>query len=203
MIALHHKAKNTSYRSGHPRTVRLRQLSSRPFPNSVSFRPPRLARKPVIASTQTAVVVGKSGEEIWTDKYGRIKVQFFWDREGKADEKSSCWIRVAHGWAGKQWGSIYIPRIGQEVAVGFLEGDPDRPLIIGSVYNADQMPPYTLPDEQTKSTLKSDSSKGGGGFNEIRFEDKKGSEQIFIHGQKDLTCASRTTARSGSARTGI
>ena len=113
-------------------------------------------------------------------------MQFFWDREGNADEKSSCWIRVAQGWAGKQWGSIYIPRIGQEVVVSFLEGDPDRPLITGSVYNADQMPPYTLPDEQTKSTLKSISSKGGGGFNEIRLEDKKGSEQIFIHGQKDM-----------------
>ena len=131
-------------------------------------------------------MVGKSGEEIWTDKYSRIVVQFFWDREGKADEKSSCWIRVAQGWAGNQWGSIYIPRIGQEVVVSFLDGDPDRPLITGSVYNADQMPPYALPDEQTKSTVKSYSSKGGGGFNEIRLEDKKGSEQIFIHSQKDI-----------------
>jgi len=131
-------------------------------------------------------VVGKSGEEIWTDKYGRIVVQFYWDREGNADENSSCWIRVAQGWAGNQWGSIYTPRIGQEVVVTFLDGDPDRPLITGSVYNAGQMPPYALPGEQTKSTVKSYSSKGGGGFNEIRLEDKKGSEQIFIHSQKDI-----------------
>ena len=129
--------------------------------------------------------MGKSGEEIWTDQYGRVKVQFFWDREGKTDENSSCWIRVAQLWAGKGWGAIYTPRIGQEVIVDFLEGDPDRPIITGRVYNADQTVPYTLPDEQTKSTLKSMSSKGGGGFNEIRLEDKKGSEQVFVYGEKD------------------
>jgi type VI secretion system secreted protein VgrG len=185
LIALRHDAKNSSYRAGEPEPFEYAN-EFEAIPNSVQFRPPRLARKPVIPSTQTAVVVGKSGEEIWTDKYSRVVVQFFWDREGENDEKSSCWVRVAQGWAGKQWGSIYIPRIGQEVVVGFLEGDPDRPLITGSVYNADQMPPYPLPDEQTKSTVKSDSSKGGGGFNEVRLEDKKGSEQVFIHGQKDL-----------------
>ncbi|MGO9228802.1 MAG: type VI secretion system Vgr family protein [Bryobacteraceae bacterium] len=185
LLALRHSGKNSSYRSRNPEPFDYTN-EFEAIPNSVSFRPPRLARKPVIASTQTAVVVGKSGEEIWTDKYGRVTVQFYWDREGKADEKSSCWIRVAHGWAGNQWGAIYLPRIGHEVAVSFLEGDPDRPLITGSVYNAGQMPPYTLPDEQTKSTVKSYSSKGGGGFNEIRFEDKKGSEQVFIHSQKDL-----------------
>ena len=185
LIALHHNGRNASYRSG--RTEPFEYTNEfEAIPNSVPFRPPRVARKPVIPSTQTAVVVGKSGEEIWTDKYGRVIVQFFWDREGKADEKSSCWIRVAQGWAGKQWGSIYIPRIGQEVTVSFLEGDPDRPLITGSVYNAVQMPPYALPDQQTKSTVKSYSSKGGGGFNEIRLEDLKGSEQVFVHGQKDL-----------------
>ncbi len=185
LIALHHSGKNTSYRAGVQQPFEYANTFEA-IPNSVSFRPPRQARKPVIPSTQTAVVVGKSGEEIWTDKYGRVTVQFYWDREGKADENSSCWIRVAQGWAGKQWGSIYIPRIGQEVVVSFLDGDPDRPLITGSVYNADQMPPYTLPDEQTKSTVKSDSSKGSGGFNEIRLEDKKGSEQVFIHSQKDM-----------------
>ncbi len=185
LIALRHKGQNSSYRSGHTDPFEYSN-EFEAIPNSVPFRPPRLGRKPVISSTQTAVVVGKSGEEIWTDKYGRVTVQFYWDREGKADEKSSCWIRVAQGWAGNQWGSIYIPRIGQEVVVSFLDGDPDRPLITGSVYNADQMPPYTLPDEQTKSTVKSYSSKGGGGFNEIRLEDKKGSEQIFIHSQKDI-----------------
>jgi type VI secretion system secreted protein VgrG len=185
LLALRHRGKNTSYRSKKPEPFEYSN-EFEAIPNSVPFRPPRLARKPVIPSTQTAVVVGKSGEEIWTDKYGRIVVQFYWDREGSADENSSCWIRVAQGWAGNQWGSIYTPRIGQEVVVTFLDGDPDRPLITGSVYNADQMPPYTLPDEQTKSTVKSYSSKGGGGFNEIRLEDKKGSEQIFIHSQKDI-----------------
>ena len=185
LLALRHHGKNASYRSKKPEPFEYSN-EFEAIPNSVPFRPPRLARKPVIPSTQTAVVVGKSGEEIWTDKYSRIVVQFFWDREGKADEKSSCWIRVAQGWAGNQWGSIYIPRIGQEVVVSFLDGDPDRPLITGSVYNADQMPPYALPDEQTNSTVKSYSSKGGGGFNEIRLEDKKGSEQIFIHSQKDI-----------------
>ena len=154
-------------------------------PASEPYRPPRKTRKPRIAGTQTAVVVGKSGEEIWTDSYGRIKVQFHWDQEGKKDENSSCWIRVAQGWAGKSWGAMFIPRIGQEVVVSFLEGDPDRPLVTGCVYNGSQTVPYTLPDEQTKSTIKSNSSKGGGGFNEIRFEDKKDSEEIFVHAQKD------------------
>lgn len=184
LLALEHQAKNSSYRAG---KVDPAEYSNRfeAIPNTVPFRPPRNARKPVIEGAQTAVVVGKSGEEIWTDQYGRVKVQFFWDRQGVMDENSSCWIRVAHGWAGKQWGFLTIPRIGQEVLVSFLEGDPDRPIIAGSVYNADQMPPYPLPDDHTKSTWKSMSSKGGGGFNEIRFEDNKGKEQVFIHGEKD------------------
>jgi len=185
LLALEHRARNASYRAGNQDPFEYANRFEA-MPNAVPFRPPRLARKPVIPSTQTAVVVGKSGEEIWTDKYGRVKVQFYWDRQGVMDENSSCWIRVSQGWAGKQWGAIYIPRIGQEVVVSFLEGDPDRPLITGRVYNADQTVPYPLPDQQTKSTLKSMSSKGGGGFNEIRFEDLKGSEQVFIHGQKDL-----------------
>lgn len=153
------------------------------IPASVSFRPPRVTPRPIVQGPQTAVVVGKAGEEIWVDKYGRVKVQFHWDRESQADENSSCWIRVAQLWAGKNWGAMWIPRIGQEVIVDFLEGDPDQPIITGRVYNAVEMPPYALPDERTKSTIKSYSSKGGGGFNEIRFEDKKGSEQIFIHAQ--------------------
>ena len=185
ILMLEHHARNASYRAG---TVDPFDYRNRfeAIPNSVPFRPPRRARKPVIEGTQTAVVVGKSGEEIWTDQYGRVVVQFFWDRQGTSDENSSCWIRVAQGWAGKQWGFICIPRIGQEVIVSFLEGDPDRPIITGSVYNAVEMPPYTLPDHQTQSTWKSMSSKGGGGFNEMRFEDDKGSEQIFIHGEKDM-----------------
>jgi type VI secretion system secreted protein VgrG len=155
------------------------------FPVDVPFRPQRVTPKPVIVGAQTAIVVGKSGEEIWTDKYGRIKVQFHWDQSGKNDENSSCWIRVDYGWAGKQWGGIFLPRIGQEVIVSYLEGDPDRPLVTGAVYNAQQVVPYTLPAEQTKSTIKSNTSKGGQGFNEIRFEDKKDSEEMYFHAQKD------------------
>jgi type VI secretion system secreted protein VgrG len=158
------------------------------IPASVRFRPTRITPKPFVQGPQPALVVGKSGEEIWVDKYGRIKVQFYWDRQGKKDENSSCWIRVSQPWAGKNWGSIWIPRIGQEVIVDFLEGDPDRPLITGRVYNADETVPYTLPDHQTVSTFKSRSSKGGGSsnYNEIRFEDKKDSEQIFINAEKDM-----------------
>jgi type VI secretion system secreted protein VgrG len=159
------------------------------IPSSVQFRPERTTPKPVIQGTQTAVVTGPSGEEIHTDKYGRIKVQFHWDREGQYDENSSCWIRVRQNWAGSNWGGLYIPRIKQEVIVDFLEGDPDRPIVVGALYNGNNMPPYGLPGDKTKSTLKSQSSKGGGGSNEIRFEDKKGSEEIYVHGQKDWTIA--------------
>lgn len=153
---------------------------------TVPFRPARKTPKPRIHGSQTAIVTGPSGEEIYVDKYGRVKVHFHWDREGAFDENSSFWIRVRQSLAGGLYGIIFTPRIGQEVVVEFLEGDPDRPLITGSVYNADNMPPYTLPDEKTKSTIKTNSSVGGGGFNELRFEDKKDSEQIFMHGQKDL-----------------
>jgi type VI secretion system secreted protein VgrG len=165
------------------------------IPHAVPYRPRRMTPKPVIQGVQTAVVVGPSGEEIWVDKYGRVKVQFHWDREGKRDEKSSCWIRVSQNWAGKRWGAMFIPRIGQEVIVSFLEGDPDQPFITGSVYNAEQVVPYDLPKEQTKSTMKSDSSKGHGGFNELRFEDKKGGEQIFLHAQKDMDLRVKNDAR--------
>ncbi len=155
------------------------------IPDGQPFRCARITPKPLIQGPQTAIVVGKSGEEIWTDKYGRVKVQFHWDRYGKADENSSCWVRVSHAWAGKKWGSFNVPRIGQEVIIEFLEGDPDRPIITGRVYNGEAMPPYDLPGKATVSTLKSNSSKGGAGFNEIRFEDKKGSENIFVHAEKD------------------
>jgi type VI secretion system secreted protein VgrG len=156
------------------------------IPDSVSFRPARITPKPMIHGSQTAVVVGPKGEEIYTDKYGRIKVQFHWDREGKKDEKSSCWIRCSQISAGKNWGVMSIPRIGQEVVVSYLEGDPDRPLVTGVVYNAEQMPAYTLPDEKTKSWIKTNTSMGGDGFNEIRFEDKKDKEQIFIHAERNM-----------------
>ncbi|WP_153887071.1 type VI secretion system tip protein TssI/VgrG, partial [Pseudomonas aeruginosa] len=136
---------------------------------------------------QTAVVVGPKGEEIWTDQYGRVKVHFHWDRHDQSNENSSCWIRVSQAWAGKNWGSMQIPRIGQEVIVSFLEGDPDRPIITGRVYNAEQTVPYELPANATQSGTKSRSSKGGtpANFNEIRMEDKKGAEQLFIHAEKN------------------
>jgi len=149
------------------------------------FVPERKISKPVIQGSQTAYVVGPAGEEIYTDKYGRVKVELNWDRDTKADADSSCWVRVAQSWASNNWGTMFIPRIGMEVLVHFLEGDPDQPIITGCVYNPAAMPPYKLPDEKTKSTIKSNSSKGGGGFNEFRFEDKKGSEQIFVHAEKD------------------
>jgi type VI secretion system secreted protein VgrG len=155
-------------------------------PADVLYRPPRLTRKPLLHGVQTAVVVGPEGEEVHVDGHGRIKVQFFWDRLGKKDDKSSCWIRVSQPWAGSSaYGVLFLPRIHDEVVVTFLEGDPDRPLVVGSVYHGTNVPPYTLPDEKTKSTIKSNSSKGGGGFNELRFEDKKGSEEVYLHGQKD------------------
>jgi type VI secretion system secreted protein VgrG len=152
------------------------------------FRPARTTPKPIIQGTQTAMVVGVAGEEIYTDKYGRVKVQFPWDRYGKKDENSSCWMRVAQLWAGKNWGAMHIPRIGQEVLVSFLEGDPDRPIITGRVYNADLMPPYDLPANMTQSGITSRSSKGASpeNFNEIRFEDKKGSELLNVQAEKDF-----------------
>ena len=151
------------------------------------FRPERITPRPTMGGPQTAVVVGPGGEEIYCDKYGRVKVQFHWDRYGKKNENSSCWIRVSNPWAGANWGGMAIPRMGQEVIVDFLEGDPDQPIITGRVYNADQMPPYALPANATQTGIKSRSSKGGGAanFNEIRFEDKKGSEQVFLHAEKN------------------
>ena len=151
----------------------------------IPYRPVRLTPKPVVRGVQTAIVVGPKGEEIYTDEFGRVKVQFHWDRQGKKDEKSSCWIRVSQLWAGESWGGMYIPRLGQEVIVDFIEGDPDRPIITGRVYNGDNPVPYKLPDQKTKSTIKSNSSKGKVGYNELRFEDRKGSEQIFMHAERN------------------
>ncbi len=158
------------------------------IPAALPYLPARRTPKARIEGTQTAVVVGQSGDEIFTDKYGRVKVQFFWDRQGQKNADSSCWVRVATLWAGKQWGMIHIPRVGQEVIVAFEEGDPDQPIIVGSVYNADQMPPYALPANKTQIGTKSRSSLKGGtdNFNELRFEDKKDSEDIFFHAEKDF-----------------
>jgi type VI secretion system secreted protein VgrG len=155
------------------------------IPFSTPFRPQRVTPQPFVQGCQTAVVVGPGGEEIYTDKYGRVKVQFHWDREGKKNENSSCWIRVSHPWAGQGWGAISIPRIGQEVIVDFLEGDPDQPIIVGRVYNAEQMPPFGMPGGAVVSGIKSNSTKGGGGFNEISMNDTKGTELINIHAQYD------------------
>ncbi|MXN32900.1 type VI secretion system Vgr family protein, partial [Delftia sp. CH05] len=164
-------------------------------PTSLAFTPPRTTPKPRTTGPQTAVVVGPAGEEIWTDEYGRIKVQFHWDRLGSKDQNSSCWIRVATNWAGPGFGAISIPRIGHEVVVDFLNGDPDYPLVTGCVYNAANMPPWALPANATQSGIKTRSSKGGaagagmkngpGDANAIRFEDKAGAEQLWLHAQKD------------------
>lgn len=156
------------------------------FLATVTFRPPRITARPRVAGSQIATVVGSSGEEIWTDKHGRIKVQFPWDRLGKKDENSSCWVRVSQTWAGQGWGALFIPRIGQEVVISYVDGDPDRPLVTGGVYNAEQTTPVTLPSMQTQSTIKSRSSKSGTAGNEIRFEDKKDSEEFYFHAQKDM-----------------
>jgi type VI secretion system secreted protein VgrG len=152
-----------------------------------SFRPQPSTRRPFVQGPQTARVVGPEGEEIWTDQFGRVKVHFFWDRHDKSNENSSCWIRVSQAWAGKNWGSMHIPRIGQEVIVSFLEGDPDRPIITGRVYNAEQTVPYKLPANATQSGTKSRSSKDATpeNFNEIRMEDKKGAEQLYIHAERN------------------
>jgi len=159
------------------------------IPSERVYRPARVTPRPVVQGAQTAVVVGKSGEEIWVDKYGRVMVQFFWDRKGKSDEHSSCWVRVSQSWAGKDWGWMAVPRIGQEVLVQFLEGDPDHPIITGRVYNANQMPPWALPANQTQTGIRTHSSPKGGAdnFNELRFEDKKGSEEIHVQAEKDVT----------------
>ncbi|HEY7208795.1 MAG TPA: type VI secretion system tip protein TssI/VgrG [Bryobacteraceae bacterium] len=156
------------------------------IPAALPFRSRRITPAPIVHGTQSATVVGPSGEEIFTDKYGRVKVQFHWDREGKSDSSSSCWVRIATSWAGKNWGAVHIPRVGQEVIVAFEEGDPNQPIIVGAVYNADNMPPYALPDNKTQSGVKSRSTPNASGSNELRFEDKHGSEEVFLHAEKDL-----------------
>ncbi len=150
------------------------------IPSAVTLRPERNTPKPVVEGVQTAIVAGPAGEEIYTDEHGRVKVQFHWDREGKRDEKSSCWIRVSQLWAGENWGAMYIPRIGHEVVVDFVEGDPDRPIITGRVYHGTNKPPYTLPDEKTKSTIKSKTTPGGKTNNELLMEDKNGKTQVVL-----------------------
>ncbi|UJR78597.1 type VI secretion system Vgr family protein [Sandaracinus amylolyticus] len=156
------------------------------IPSSVPHRPSQRTSKPRVHGIQTALVVGPSNEEIWTDVHGRIRVQFHWDRVGRNDQDSTCWVRVMQSWAGAGFGTMFIPRIGMEVVVTFLDGDPDRPLVTGCVYNANNVPPITLPDDKTQSVVRTKSSMNSDGFNELRFEDKAGSERVYLHAQKDL-----------------
>ena len=157
-------------------------------PKETVLRPERITPVPRAVGPQSAVVVGPSGEEIDVDEHGRVHVQFHWDRYGEDNEKSSCWLRVTQMWAGKNWGTVFTPRVGMEVIVSFLDGDYDRPLVTGCVYNDENTPPYSLPANKTQSGIKSRSSKQGGteDFNELRFEDKKGSEEVYFHAQKDF-----------------
>ncbi|WP_053157226.1 type VI secretion system tip protein TssI/VgrG [Pseudomonas sp. Pf153] len=191
VISVSHEASHDSYRN-----------RFEAIPKTTTYRPARLTPKPRM-HTQTALVVGKAGEEIWTDEYGRIKLQFPWDRTGKSDETSSCWVRVVLPWSGKGFGMQFVPRIGQEVIVTFIDGDPDRPLVTGCVYNGDNTLPYALPANQTQSGIKTNSSKGGGGFNELRFEDKKDAEEVFLQAQKDfnINVLNDTTATVGHDET--
>jgi len=189
LVTVRHRAQITGYETGTSDEEREYECWFEAIDSKEPFRTPRTTRKPFVQGPQTAIVVGPSGEEIHTDEYGRVKVQFHWDRYSKSDDTSSCWVRVSQVWAGKQWGAMHIPRMGQEVIVDFLEGDPDRPIVTGRVYNDDNMPPYSLPDNKTQSGIKSRSSKEGtpDNFNEIRFEDLKGSEEMYIHAEKNQT----------------
>jgi type VI secretion system secreted protein VgrG len=154
-------------------------------PWDIPFRPALNHPKPKVLGSQTAVITGPAGEEIHCDEYGRVKVQFHWDRETQADDKTSCWLRVSSSWAGDRYGGIAIPRVGMEVLVTFLEGDPDQPLVTGCLYHKEHQVPYDLPANKTRTVFKTLSSPGGGGYNELRIEDRKGAEQIYLHAQRD------------------
>ncbi|NJO37926.1 MAG: type VI secretion system tip protein VgrG [Rhizobiales bacterium] len=186
VVRVEHEIWSEAYRAASPDADHELYLGRfEAMPSTLRFRPRQTTRKPIVQGPQTAIVTGKAGEEIWTNEHGCVKVQFHWDREGRQDENTSCWVRVSQAWAGAGFGGIHIPRIGQEVVVDFLEGDPDRPLITGRVYNALATVPYGLPGNATQSGIKSNSSKGGGGSNELRFEDKAGEEHVYLHAQKD------------------
>ena len=183
LIRVNHNAQDHSYFAGEGGNS-FYENSFDCIPANVAYRP-RLIERPVMKGPQSALVTGPAGEEIYIDEYGRIKVQFIWDREGKKDENTSCYLRVMQSWAGNQWGASFIPRIGHEVIVTFLDGDPDRPIVTGTVYNGANKPVYS---SKTQSGIKTRSTKGASAenFNELRFEDLKGSEQIFIHAEKNL-----------------
>jgi type VI secretion system secreted protein VgrG len=200
-----HEVVDPAYRSGEEggQEVEVYRCRFTAMPADVPYRPALVTSRPLIRGPQTAIVTGPAGEEIWTDRFGRVKLQFHWDREGKRDERTSCWVRVSQLWAGTAFGGIHVPRIGQEVMVEFLEGDPDRPIVTGRVYNDQAMPPYGLPANATQSGIKSNSSKGGGGSNELRFEDKKGAEQVWLHAQKneDIVVENDKTEKVGHDET--
>jgi type VI secretion system secreted protein VgrG len=182
-----HELWDPAYRSGTTdgEEIDLYRCRFAAIPAEIPYRPALVTPKPRLRGPQTAMVTGPTGEEVWTDRYGRVKLQFHWDREGRHDETSSCWIRVSQPWAGAGFGGLMLPRVGQEVIVEFLEGDPDRPIVTGRVYNGQAMPPYALPANASQSGLRTNSTKGGGGANELRFEDKKGQEQVYLHAQRD------------------
>lgn len=154
-------------------------------PFEALMRPEPVTPKPRVHGPQTAIVTGPDGEEIHTDQHARIQVQFYWEEAPTYTAGSSCWVRVSQSWAGLGWGTQFIPRIGMEVMVEFLEGNPDRPMCTGCVYNGEYPPPFAVPDNKTQTGWRTNSSPGGGGFNELRFEDAKGEEHIYIHGEKD------------------
>jgi type VI secretion system secreted protein VgrG len=187
LLQVQHKIKVSDYRSEDTSADHYSNAFLA-IPYQTPYRPQRRTPRPVVRGNQPALVVGKAGEEIWTDKHGRVKVQFYWDRDGKKDENSSCWVRVSSSWAGKGWGAVQIPRIGQEVIVDFVEGNPDLPIITGRVYNGVQVPPYKLPDNQTQSGVLSRSSKNGTSenANQLRFEDNKDKEQVYLHAERDF-----------------
>ena len=202
---VHNGSLGEPYRSGQGDAGLTYTNSFTCIPIQLPYRPARETPIPFIAGVQHALVVGPSGKEIFIDKYGRVKVQFYWDRQGKKDENSSCWIRVGQWFAGKRWGASFWPRLGQEVLVAFVEGDPDQPVIVGSVYNAEQMPPYEgdgldpkHKNDPNVSGVKTNTTLGGVGFNEIRFDDTKDQEELFLHAQRDLDI---TTNNDSLART--
>lgn len=183
IVATTHDHRGPDYHSG--RGAETFACALELMPAADQYRPAMVTPRPRILGPQTAVVVGPSGEEIYTDQYGRIKVQFFWDREGKNDENAGCFIRVVQAGAGQGWGSFALPRIGQEVVVDFLDGDPDRPLVTGAVYNATNTVPEALPANKTQFGLKTRITKGGGGHNRLWFEDKKDSEVVWFRAERD------------------
>jgi type VI secretion system secreted protein VgrG len=177
-----------AYVSTSDSTLPIFDCSFRAIRSDNSFRSQRTTPVPRVGGPQTAVVIGPPGDEILTDQYGRVKVQFHWEQLAQPDGANRldrCWVRVAQSWANRRWGAMFLPRVGQEVLVEFIEGDPDRPLITGAVYNSTNMPPYELPADSAVSTIKSHSTKGGNGYNEVRFDDRKGDEQLFFHAERD------------------